>query len=78
MIKQTIERFKNEKSLPAKTADGLKICNPKKLKFYITTKIHKPNKPVIPVRNLIECHTSKFCNSLITISRPWKNKFFHI
>ena len=29
MVNQTIERFKNEKLLPQKIADGLKITNPK-------------------------------------------------
>ena len=32
MVNQTIERFKNEKLIPKKTADGLKISNPKTLK----------------------------------------------
>ena len=58
MANQTIERFKNEKLLPKKTVDGLKISNPKTPKFYISPKIHKPNNPGRrPVINLIELHT---------------------
>ena len=43
MFNQTIERFKNEKLLPQKTADGLKVSKPKTPKFYISPKIHNPN-----------------------------------
>ena len=59
MINQTIERFKNEKLLPQKIADGLKITNPKTPKFYISPKIQKTNNPGRPVINSIECHTSE-------------------
>ena len=59
MVNQTIERFKNEKLLLQKIADGLKITNPKTPKFYISPKIHKPNNPGRPVINSIECHTSE-------------------
>ena len=59
MVNQTIERFKNEKLLPQKIADGLKITNPKTLKFYISLKTHKPNNPGRPVINSVECHTSE-------------------
>ena len=59
MVNQTIERFKNEKLLPQKIADGLKITNPKTPKFYISLKIHKPNNPERPVINSPECHISE-------------------
>ena len=59
MVNQKIERFKNEKLLPQKTARGLKISNPKKPKFYISPKIHKPSKSRRPVINSTECHTSE-------------------
>ena len=71
IVNQTIERFKNEKLLPQKIADGLKITNPKTPKFYISPKIHKPNNPGRPVINSFECHTSEFRDPLITISSPW-------
>ena len=49
MVNQTIERFKNEKLHPQKTADGLKVSNSKTPKFYVSSKIHKPNNPGRPV-----------------------------
>ena len=57
MVNETIERFKNEKLLPKKTVDGLKVSSPKAPKFYISPKIHKPNNPERPVINSTECHT---------------------
>ena len=57
MVNQTIEMFKKRKILK-KYADGLKLSNPKTLKFYITQKIHKPNNPGRPEINSIECHAS--------------------
>ena len=64
MFNQTIEKFKNEKLLPKKTADGLKVSNPKIPKLYILPKINTPNNPGRPVTNSIECHTenSSFIN----------------
>ena len=59
IVNQTIERFKNEKLLSQKIADGLKITNPNTPNFYISPKIHKPNNPGRPVINSIECHTSE-------------------
>ena len=59
MVNETIERFKNQKLLPKKTADGLNVSNPKTPKFYISLKIHKPNSPERPVINSIEYHTSE-------------------
>ena len=66
MINQTIERFKNEKLLPQKTADGVKVTNPKAPKFYISPKIHKPNNPgrsainsQCQLNNKLECQTSE-------------------
>ena len=66
MINQTIERFKNEKLLPQKTADGVKVTNQKAPKFYISPKIHKPNNPGRPainsqcqLNNKLECQTSE-------------------
>ena len=59
MVNQTIERFKNEKLLPQKIADGLKITNPKTPKFYISPKIHKPNNPSRPIINSVECHIAR-------------------
>ena len=57
MVNETVERFKNEKLLPKKTADGLKVSNPKTPKFYISPKIHEPNNPGRPVINSVERET---------------------
>ena len=57
MVNQKIERFKNEKLVPQKTADGLKENNPKAPK--IPRKMHKVYNPERPVINSIECHTSE-------------------
>ena len=59
MVNQRIERFKNEKLLPQKLADGLKVTKPKTPKFYFSSKTHKPNNPGRPVINSIEYHTSE-------------------
>ena len=48
MVNQIIERFKNEKLFPQKTAYGLKVSNPKTPKFYIPPKIRQPNNPGRP------------------------------
>ena len=64
MVIQSIERFKNEKLLPQKTADDLKVSNPKTPKFCISPKIHKPNNPGRVVINSIECHTSEISRFL--------------
>ena len=56
MVNQKIERFKNEKLILKKSADGLKLSNPKALKFYITQKIHKPNNPGRPEINSSVTH----------------------
>ena len=64
IVIQSIESFKNEKLLPQKTADDLKVSNPKTPKFYISPKIHKPNNPGRLVINSIECHTSEISRFL--------------
>ena len=59
MVNDTLDRFKNESLLSKKTAEGLKVINPKTPKFYITPKIHKENNPGRPVINSINFHTSE-------------------
>ena len=70
MVSQTIERFKNEKLLPKRTADGVKVSNPKTQKFYISPKNYKPNIPGRPVINSIECHTSKMSRFVYHLLQP--------
>ena len=81
MVNQTIESFKNEKLLPRKTIDGLKVSNPKTPEFYISAKIHKPSNPGRPVINSVECHTSeiwRFVDHHLTNSFIYKRyKSFH-
>ena len=57
MIKQTIARFKSKKLFLKTTADGLRLIEPKTLKFYISPKIHKPNNPERAVTNSFKCQT---------------------
>ena len=72
IVNQTIERFKNKKLLPKKTADSLKLRNPKTPKFYISPKINKPNNPGRPVIN------SNFeIRSSSSLSHG-KKKFLHV
>ena len=59
LVNDAIDRFKKEKSLSNKLADGLKSVNPKTPKFYISPKIHKENNQGRPVINSINCHTSE-------------------
>ena len=76
IVNQTIERFENEKLLPQKFVDGLKITNPKTPKFYILPRIHEPNNPRGTVINSIESHTSEICWS--TSPARGKTKFLRI
>ena len=41
MVNYTLDRFKNENPFSKKTAEGLKVINPKTQKFYIIPKTHK-------------------------------------
>ena len=58
LVKDTIQRFKKEKLLKEKIADGLKVSNSKTTKFYMQPKIHKKDKSGRPVVNSLNCHTS--------------------
>ena len=60
MIKQTIARFKSKKLFLKTRADGLRLIDPKKLKFYISPKIHKPNNSERPVKKCQTLEISRF------------------
>ena len=45
LVNDTIQRFRKEKLLKEKIADGLKVSNLKTPKFYMQPKIHKKKKP---------------------------------
>ena len=59
MVYDTLDQFKNENLLSKKTAEGLKVINPKTPKFYIKPKTQKENNPGRPVINSINCYTSE-------------------
>ena len=59
IVNDTLDRFKNENLLSKKTAEGLKVINPKTPKFCITPKIHKENNPGRPAINSVNCLNSK-------------------
>ena len=58
LVNQAIDRFKKEKLITDKTADGLKTSDPRTSRFYITPKIHKPGNPGCPVVGSVNCHTT--------------------
>ena len=68
MVNQTRKTYKNEKLLPKKTADGLKVSNPKTPRFYISPKIYKPNNPGRPIIIQLGIIHHIFRDSLITTS----------
>ena len=59
LVNQVIERFKRDKTLKEKVAEGLKVENPRTPKFYTLPKIHKKGNPGRPVISSIDCTTSK-------------------
>ena len=58
LVNKVIERFKKEKTLSDKTAENLKIKNPRTPRLYLLPKIHKEGNPGRPVISSIDCHTS--------------------
>ena len=59
MVNDTLDWFKTKNLLSKKTAERLKVVNPKTPKFYIAPKINKEKNPRKPVINSINCHTSE-------------------
>ena len=70
MVSDTLGQFKNKNLLPKKTAEGLKVINPKTSEFYIIPKIHKENNPRRPVINSINCRTSEILCFIDHLLRP--------
>ena len=58
LANDTIERFKKQKLINEKVAEGLKRNDPKTPKFYLRPKIHKEGNPGRPVVSSVNCHTS--------------------
>ena len=59
MVNDALDQFKNKNLFSKKTAEGLKVINPKTPKLYTTPKIYKENNPGRSVINSINCDTSK-------------------
>ena len=59
LINNVIEKFKREQLLDQKTANGLKVHDPRTPLFYLLPKIHKAGNPGRPVVSSVNCHTSK-------------------
>ena len=58
LVNDTIERFKKQKLINEKVAEGLKRNDPKTAKFYLRPKIHKEGNPGRPVVSSVNCHTA--------------------
>ena len=58
LVNDTIERFKKQKLINEKVAEGLKRNDPKTPKFYLRPKIHKEGNPGRPVVSSANCHTA--------------------
>ena len=58
LVNDTIERFKKQKLINEKVAEGLKRNDPKTPKFYLRPKIHKEGNPGRPVVSSVNCHTA--------------------
>ena len=54
LVNDTIERFKNQKLLNQKVAEGLKRNGPKTPKFYLRPKIHNEGNPCRPVISSVD------------------------
>ena len=70
LVNQAIDRFKKEKLITDKIADGLKTPDPRTPRFYITTKIHKSGKPGPPIVRSVNCTQLTYVNTLTTIYNP--------
>ena len=58
LVNDTIERFKKQKLINEKVAEGLKRNDPKTPKFYLRPKIHKEGNPGRPVVSTVNWHTA--------------------
>ena len=58
LVNDTIERFRKQKLITEKVAEGLERKDPKTLKFYLRQKIRKEGNPGHPVGSSVNCHTT--------------------
>ena len=57
-LNDTIKRFKKQKLINEKVAEGLKTNDPQTSKFYLQPKMHKEGNPGRPVVSSVNCHTA--------------------
>ena len=72
IIRNTLEKLKNNNKLDEDIAEGLRPLKPRTPRFYLLPKIHKENNPGRPVISSVDCHTSRissFVNYHIQDSR---------
>ena len=62
LVNDTTERFKNQKLINEKVAEGLKRNDPKISKFYLPPKTHKQSKTGRPVVSSVNIHTVNISN----------------
>ena len=65
LVNDAIERFKEQKLINEKVAEGLKRNDPKAPKFYVRPKKRKESNPDRPVVSSVNFHTlniSKYVN----------------
>ena len=65
LVNDAIERFKEQKLVNEKVAEGLERNDPKAPKFYLRPKKCKESNPLRPVVSSVNCHTlniSKYVN----------------
>ena len=70
LINDIIHRFKIEKLIPEKIANGLITTDQRTPKFYILPKIHKEGNPGRPVVSSINCHSTKISRYVIYHLQP--------
>ena len=58
LVNDAIERFKKQKLINEKVAEGLKRNDPKTLTFYLHPKIHKESNPGRLIVSSVNCHAA--------------------
>ena len=58
LVNDAIERFKKQKLINEKVAEGLKRNDPKTPTFYLHPKIHKEGNPGRLIVSSVNCHTA--------------------
>ena len=77
LVNDAIERFKKQKLINEKVAEGLKRNYPKTPKFYLGPKIHKEGNPGSPVVSSVNCHTANISKYVDYHLQPIVRKYPH-